>query len=119
MHEARMTFDWRNPYPSHRTPLMARNVVATSHPLATQAGLRMLMRGGSAVSTLSLQSGRREDAIQKCLRMPETPVFKPRLFFFYVGLGRAQRTFRKVECWLSKEFASYLPRCERVPTGAY
>jgi len=44
-----MTFDWRNPYPSHRTPLMARNVVATSHPLATQAGLRMLMRGGSAV----------------------------------------------------------------------
>jgi gamma-glutamyltranspeptidase/glutathione hydrolase len=44
-----MTFDWHNPYPSHRTPLMARNAVATSHPLATQAGLRMLMRGGSAV----------------------------------------------------------------------
>ena len=44
-----MTFDWHNPYPSYRTPLMARNVVATSHPLATQAGVRMLMRGGSAV----------------------------------------------------------------------
>jgi gamma-glutamyltranspeptidase/glutathione hydrolase len=44
-----MTFDWNNPYPSYRTPLMARNAVATSHPLATQAGLRMLMRGGSAV----------------------------------------------------------------------
>ena len=28
---------------------MARNVVATSQPLAAQAGLRMLMAGGNAV----------------------------------------------------------------------
>jgi len=37
------------PYPSHRTPVLARNVVATSQPLAAQAGLAMLQRGGSAV----------------------------------------------------------------------
>jgi gamma-glutamyltranspeptidase / glutathione hydrolase len=37
------------PYPSRRTPLLARNVVATSQPLAAQAGLRMLLRGGSAI----------------------------------------------------------------------
>ena len=35
-------FDWSNPYPSVRIPLFARNVVSTSHPLAAQAGLRML-----------------------------------------------------------------------------
>jgi gamma-glutamyltranspeptidase/glutathione hydrolase len=42
-------FNWHNPYPSLRIPLFARNVVATSHPLAAQAGLRMLYAGGSAV----------------------------------------------------------------------
>ena len=42
-------FRWHNPYPSVRIPLFARNVVATSHPLAAQAGLRILHHGGSAV----------------------------------------------------------------------
>ena len=43
------TFDWTNPYPSVRIPLFARNVVSTSHPLAAQAGLRMLLKGGNAI----------------------------------------------------------------------
>jgi gamma-glutamyltranspeptidase/glutathione hydrolase len=42
-------FDWNNPYPSVRRPLFARNIVATSQPLAAQAGLRMLQKGGNAV----------------------------------------------------------------------
>ena len=42
-------FDWTTGYPSQRLPLFARNVVATSHPLAAQAGLRMLHQGGNAV----------------------------------------------------------------------
>jgi gamma-glutamyltranspeptidase/glutathione hydrolase len=38
------------PYASRRSPVMAVNgVVATSQPLAAQAGLSMLMQGGSAV----------------------------------------------------------------------
>lgn len=47
-----MTFDWTNPYPTFRSPLMARNVVATSQPLAAQAGLRMLAKGGNAVDAI-------------------------------------------------------------------
>ena len=43
------TFDWTHGYPSQRLPLFARNVVATSQPLAAQAGLRMLLKGGNAV----------------------------------------------------------------------
>ena len=41
--------NYQNPYTSTRLPLFARNVVATSHPLAAQAGLRMLYQGGNAV----------------------------------------------------------------------
>ncbi len=41
------TFDM--PYPSQRMPVLARNIVATSQPLAAQAGLSMLKRGGNAV----------------------------------------------------------------------
>jgi gamma-glutamyltranspeptidase/glutathione hydrolase len=42
-------FDWSAGYTSQRLPVFGRNVVATSHPLAAQAGLRMLMNGGNAV----------------------------------------------------------------------
>ena len=42
-------FDFTCAYPSVRAPLFARNVVSTSHPLAAQAGLRMLAAGGNAV----------------------------------------------------------------------
>ena len=44
-----MHFNHANPYTSTRLPLFARNVVSTSHPLAAQAGLRMLLKGGNAV----------------------------------------------------------------------
>ena len=44
-----MNFDFSTPYASTRLPLFARNVVSTSHPLAAQAGLRMMLKGGNAV----------------------------------------------------------------------
>lgn len=44
-----MNFNYSNPYTVTRLPVFARNVVSTSHPLAAQAGLRMLQKGGNAV----------------------------------------------------------------------
>ncbi len=35
-------------YTSRRSPVVARNMVSTSQPLAAQAGLSMLARGGNA-----------------------------------------------------------------------
>ncbi len=42
-------FQHANAYSSLRIPVFARNAVSTSHPLAAQAGLRMLWQGGNAV----------------------------------------------------------------------
>jgi gamma-glutamyltranspeptidase/glutathione hydrolase len=45
-------FGWDFPYPSQRMPVLARNIVATSQPLAAQAGLRMMLKGGNAVDAI-------------------------------------------------------------------
>src|SRR5215831_20804465 len=46
---AALGFDWSLPYASRRQPIFASQAVATSQPLATQAGVAMLARGGNAV----------------------------------------------------------------------
>ena len=42
-------FKWNFPYPSRRMPVLAENIVSTSQPLACQAGLSMLKKGGNAI----------------------------------------------------------------------
>ena len=42
-------FDYSFPYTSQRMPVFAQNCVATSHPLAAQAGLDMMRKGGNAI----------------------------------------------------------------------
>ena len=44
-----MQLSAHHPYPSRRSAVAADNIVSTSHPLATQAGVTMLARGGNAV----------------------------------------------------------------------
>ena len=41
--------NWDFPSASQRMPVLAGNVVCTSQPLASSAGLRMLARGGNAI----------------------------------------------------------------------
>ncbi|MFT7243534.1 MAG: gamma-glutamyltranspeptidase/glutathione hydrolase [Candidatus Azotimanducaceae bacterium] len=41
--------NWETPYPSNRSPVFANNMVATSQPLATQAGIQAMQQGGNAV----------------------------------------------------------------------
>ncbi len=45
-------FSWTNPYPWPRKPVLAKNIVSTSQPLAAQAGLQMLAAGGNAVDAI-------------------------------------------------------------------
>ena len=45
-------FSWQNPYAWPRKPVLAANVVATTQPLAAQAGLQMLADGGTAVDAI-------------------------------------------------------------------
>ena len=45
-------FSWQLPYAWPRKPVLARNVVATSQPLAAQAGLQVMADGGNAVDAI-------------------------------------------------------------------
>lgn len=45
-------FGWKLPYAWPRTPVLARNVVCTSQPMAAQAGLEILAAGGNAVDAI-------------------------------------------------------------------
>src|SRR5256885_3564183 len=49
---AMIPFSWSNPYAWPRKPLLAQNVVATSQPLAAQAGRRRAARGGHAAAAV-------------------------------------------------------------------
>ena len=44
-----MHHTWDLSYASRRAPVMAANIVATSQPLAVQAGIQILHQGGNAV----------------------------------------------------------------------
>ena len=47
-----LPFSWNLPYAWPRKPVFAENIVATSQPLAAQAGLAMLAAGGSAADAI-------------------------------------------------------------------
>jgi gamma-glutamyltranspeptidase / glutathione hydrolase len=44
-----LLMNYQLPFPSGRQPVLARNVVSTSQPLASQAGANAFARGGNAI----------------------------------------------------------------------
>src|SRR5258705_13377498 len=50
-------FSWQLPYRWPRKPVLAPNVVATSQPLAAQAGLQVMADGGNAVDAIVATAG--------------------------------------------------------------
>jgi gamma-glutamyltranspeptidase/glutathione hydrolase len=97
------------PYASQRQPLYADNVVATSQPLAAQAGLAMLARGGNAIDAAVAT------AIALTVVEPTTNGIGGDLFAI-VWDGRAlaglNASGRSPAAWSPKRFASLA----RMPT---
>jgi gamma-glutamyltranspeptidase/glutathione hydrolase len=58
--------DWQFPYTSLRMPALAGNMVCTEQPLATQAALSMLARGGNAVDA-ALAAGIALTVVAPCM----------------------------------------------------
>ena len=46
------SYRWDFPYTSRRAPVIARNVIATSQPLASQAGIQAFAEGGNAIDAI-------------------------------------------------------------------
>src|SRR5437773_9683648 len=64
-----MSFDWTAAYPSRRQPIFARNAVATSQPLATQAGPAPLRAGGHGTDA-RLPPARTPTLLDPCSQAP-------------------------------------------------
>ena len=112
-----MPFDWTNPYPTIRSPLFARNVVATSQPLAAQAGLQMLHRQRVDLFAANdrncqpvLQQLGLGDAIARC--SPPLDVLHGHMAFGRSAAGEvlAQRYDQAFERWLRLPEAAELYR---------
>ena len=95
-------FDYKTIYATPRRPVFARNIVSCSHPLAAQAGLRMIAAGGNAVDAAV--------AAAAVMTLVEPVQQRPRLGFVLHPLGRPAR------CTGSMRRARR-PRCGRRNTS--
>ena len=89
---------WSFPYPSQRMPVLAPNVVATSQPLAAQAGLSMLAAGGNAVDA-ALATAIALAVVEPCSNGIGSDAFAliwdGRKLYGFNGSGRAPRAWSR------------------------
>ncbi|HEX8013408.1 MAG TPA: gamma-glutamyltransferase family protein [Casimicrobiaceae bacterium] len=102
-------FDWSVAYPSRRSPVFARNVVATSQPLATQAGLAMLRAGGNAVDA-ALATAIALSVVEPCSNGVGSDLFA--IVWDGRELVGLNASGRAPAAWTPKRFARYreMPR---------
>ena len=97
-------FRWDFPYASRRAPVIARNVVATSQPLASQAGIRILQEGGNAVDAI-LASAITLTVVEPCNNGVGSDafvqIFDGDRLHGYTGSGRSP------SAWQPSRFAKY------------
>jgi gamma-glutamyltranspeptidase / glutathione hydrolase len=108
----RPAFDWNASYVSRRSPIFARNVVATSQPLATQAGVAMLRAGGNAVDA-ALATAIALTVVEPCSNGLGSDLFA--IVWDGHGLAGLNASGRAPAGWTPKRFAKY----EQMPRAGW
>jgi gamma-glutamyltranspeptidase/glutathione hydrolase len=108
-HNPAMSFDWTAAYPSRRQPIFARNAVATSQPLATQAGIAMLRAGGNAIDA-ALATAIALTVVEPCSNGLGSDLFA--IIWDGRGLAGLNASGRAPAAWTPEHFARYreMPR---------
>lgn len=96
--------NWDLPYASQRDPVFARNVVATSQPLATQAGIRALREGGNAIDA-ALAAAITLSVVEPCSNGIGSDAFA--LVWFDNSLYGLNASGKSPLLWKSENFSDY------------
>src|SRR5438132_1978779 len=104
-----MSFAWTATYPSRRQPIFARNAVATSQPLAPQAGIAMLRAGGNAIDA-ALATAIALTVVEPCSNGLGSDLFA--IVWDGRGLAGLNASGRAPAAWTPERFARYreMPR---------
>jgi len=106
------SFDWTTVYPSRRQPVFARNVVATSQPLATQAGISMLRAGGNALDA-ALATAITLTVVEPCSNGLGSDLFA--IVWDGRGLSGLNASGRAPAAWTPERFA----HCREMPRAGW
>lgn len=105
---------WQLPYPSQRMPVLADNVVSTSQPLASAAGLQMLARGGNAVDA-ALATAIALTVVEPCMNGIGGDMFA--IVWHEGGLYGLNASGRAPAAWKPALFAGK-PEMDRIGWGS-
>ena len=107
--DRRVEFDWAVAYPSRRQPIFARSAVATSQPLATQAGIAVLRAGGNAVDA-ALATAITLTVVEPCSNGLGSDLFA--IVWDGHALAGLNASGRSPAAWTPERFARYreMPR---------
>lgn len=104
--------NWDFPYVSKRAPVLARNVVASSQPLATQAGIDVLRRGGNAVDA-AIATAITLTVVEPCSNGVGSDAFA--IVWDGSQLHGLNASGKSPEAWTATKFAAY----DSMPTSGW